>query len=233
MAAQVDQGARPRVPLTRERVLAAALALADRAGIESLTMRRLGQALGVEAMSLYNHVANKDDVLEGIVDQVMSEIDLPPSMATGSRRCASGRSRRAIRSPVIPGRRALIASRITPGPATLRHHDAIIGCLRRGGFPIARAAHAFSLLDSYVYGFAIQQANLPLRSTDEVAEVAGDILGQLPAGEYPYFIEMIVEHALKPGYDYRDEFEIGLDLILDGLERLRSEPEPRVGHGAV
>ncbi|HLY15161.1 MAG TPA: TetR/AcrR family transcriptional regulator C-terminal domain-containing protein [Candidatus Limnocylindrales bacterium] len=219
--------------MTRERVLAAALALADRAGIESLTMRRLGQALGVEAMSLYNHVANKDDVLQGIVDQVMSEIDL--SALDGSWKPAMRVRAISARDTFArhPWASSLVASRITPGPATLRHHDAIIGCLRRGGFPIARAAHAFSLLDSYVYGFAIQEANLPLRSTDEVAEVAGDILGQLPAGEYPYFIEMIVEHALKPGYDYRDEFEIGLDLILDGLERLRSEPEPRVGPGAV
>ena len=221
MAISIDPRARPRIPLTRERVLDAAIALADAAGIESLTMRKLGQELGVEAMSLYNRVANKDDVLQGMVDRVMGEIDLSslegdwkPAMRL---RAISARDTFARH----PWASSLVASRTTPGPATLRHHNAVIGCLRRGGFSIDLAAHAFSALDSYVYGFAIQEANLPLRSSDEAAGVAGDILGQLPAGEYPYFAEMIVEHALKPGYDYRAEFEIGLDLILDGFERLR------------
>jgi AcrR family transcriptional regulator len=220
MGIQVDPDARPRIPLTRDRVLDAAIALADAAGIESLTMRKLGQKLGVEAMSLYNHVANKDDVLQCMVDRVMGEIDL--SSLDGDWKPAM--RLRAISAHDMfarhPWASSLVASRTTPGPATLRHHNAVIGCLRRGGFPIGLAAHAFSVLDSYVYGFAIQEANLPLQSSDEVADVAGDILGQLPAGEYPYFTEMIVDHALKPGYNYRDEFEIGLDLILDGLEGL-------------
>ncbi|MGH2463888.1 MAG: TetR/AcrR family transcriptional regulator C-terminal domain-containing protein [Candidatus Limnocylindrales bacterium] len=222
MPVQVDPQARPRIPLTRDRVVGAALTLADRAGIEALTMRKLGLELGVEAMSLYNHVANKDDVLQGMVDQVMSEIDL--SALDGDWKAAMRLRAISARDTFSrhPWASSLVASRTTPGPATLRHHTAVIGCLRRGGFSIGVAAHAFSVLDSYVYGFAIQEANLPLRSPDEVAEVGGDILGQLPAGEYPYFTEMIIEHALKAGYNYGDEFEIGLDVILDGLERLRT-----------
>lgn len=103
---------------------------------------------------------------------------------------------------------------------TLRHHDAVIGNLRRAGFRIAMAAHAFSAMDSYIYGFALQQMNLPSETSQEAGELAGSIHEQLPAGQYPHFTEMIVEHALKPGYDYPKEFEFGLDLILDGLDRL-------------
>src|SRR6202142_2593583 len=186
MAISIDPRARPRIPLTRERVLDAAIALADAAGIESLTMRKLGQELGVEAMSLYNRVANKDDVLQGMVDRVMGEIDLSslegdwkPAMRL---RAISARDTFARR----PWASSLVASRTTPGPATLRHHNAVIGCLRRGGFSIDLAAHAFSALDSYAYGFSIQEANLPLRSSDEAAGVAGAILGQRPGGEDPY-----------------------------------------------
>ncbi|MFN0283717.1 MAG: TetR/AcrR family transcriptional regulator C-terminal domain-containing protein [Kineosporiaceae bacterium] len=113
---------------------------------------------------------------------------------------------------------ALVESRTTPGPATLRHHDAVIGCLRRAGFPISLAAHAFSVIDSYVYGFTMQQTNLPLHDPEQVAEVAGDILELLPGDESPHLTEMIVGHALQPGYSYADEFAFGLDLIIDGLE---------------
>jgi hypothetical protein len=110
----------------------------------------------------------------------------------------------------------------TPGPATLRHHDAVLGSLRQGGFSIEMAAHAFSALDSYIYGFALQEASLPFDTAEETAEVAQMILKQLPADEYPYLAELTIEHVLQPGYDYGDEFEFGLDLILDGLERARN-----------
>jgi len=211
----------PRSPLSRDRVLRAALALADKDGIESLSMRRLGQDLGVEAMSLYNHVANKDDILDGIVDLVFSEIDLPKSGAAW---------KKAMRERAISARAALLRhpwatslmqSRTKPGPATMRHHDSVLGSLRTSGFTLVMAAHAFSVIDGYVYGFALQQINLPLQSREQVSVVGESILRQL-AGDFPYLAEMITDHAMKPGYDYADEFEFGLDLILDGLERLRA-----------
>ena len=209
----------PRTPLNRERVLRAAVAFADETGIGSLTMRKFGESLGVEAMSLYKHVANKDELLDGMVDIVFSEIDLP-SGTTGwkaemrqrsvSARQALSRHRWAI---------GLMESRTSPGPATLRHHDAAIGALRGAGFSIAMAAHALSVLDSYIYGFALPEAGLPFHTAEETAEVAQMILAQFPSEEYPHLVELTVEHVLQPGYDYGNEFEFGLDLILDGLER--------------
>jgi len=218
MATQARTRPSRRVPLSRDRVLHAALALADHDGIESLTMRKLGQELGVEAMSLYNHVASKDDIVDGIIDLVYAEIDLPPSEASWM---AAMRRRAVSVRDVLSRHRwatSLMESRANPGPATLRHHDAVIGSLRGAGFSIAMTAHAYSLLDSYIYGFAQTQMNLPFDTAAEVAEVAQNMLRPFPANEYRHLAEMI-EHALKPGYDYADEFEFGLDLILDGLER--------------
>jgi AcrR family transcriptional regulator len=222
MAARTDPSPAPRVPLTRQRVLKAAVALADDGGIEQLTMRKLGQALGVEAMSLYHHVANKDALLDGMVDLVFGEIDLPADgvgwRAAMRRRAAAARAALS-RHPWAIG---LMGARSRPGPATLRHHDAVLGCLRAAGFSLAMAAHAYSVLDSYTYGFALQQRSLPFRTPEEFAAVAGDLLRQLPAGAYPHLTEMITQHVLRPGYDYADEFAFGLDLILDGLERARA-----------
>jgi AcrR family transcriptional regulator len=220
MATETNPSARSRAPLSRERVLRAALALADKGGIESLTMRKLGQELGVEAMSLYNHVGNKDDVLDGIVDLVFSEIALPSGprdWKTEMRKRASSAHAALLRHPWAA---SLMQSRTKPGTATLRHHDSVLGSLRGAGFTLVMAAHAVSVIDGYVYGFALQQINIPLQSTEQVAEVGENILPQL-AGEYPHLAEMITQHAMKPGYDYGDEFEFGLDLILDGLETLR------------
>lgn len=207
-----------RTRLSRERVLAAAVAFADERGIDSLTMRRLGEALGFEAMSLYNHVANKDELLDGMVDIVFGEVGLPPGdvdwKTAMRRRAVSARQVLAHHRWAI----GLMESRTSPGPATLRHHDAVIGCLRGAGFSVAMAAHAFSLLDSYVYGFALQEATLPFDTAEQTAEVAEMILSRLRPDEYPHLTELAVEHVLKPGYDYGNEFEFGLDLILDGLE---------------
>src|SRR5215475_11166143 len=206
-----------REPLRRGQVLRAAVELADQGGIEALSMRKLGQVLGVEAMSLYNHVANKSDLLDGMIDIVFSEIGLPagdigwkPAMRQRaiSAREALGRHRWAI---------GLMESRRSPGPATLRHHDAVLGCLRRAGFSVEMTAHAYSLLDSYIYGFALQEASLPFGTGEEAAHVAHQISAQFASGQYPYLTEMAVEHVLRPGYDFGDEFVIGLDLILDGL----------------
>ncbi|HXD80490.1 MAG TPA: TetR/AcrR family transcriptional regulator C-terminal domain-containing protein [Candidatus Acidoferrum sp.] len=223
MATQTDPSAQIRAPLSRERVMRAAVALADSSGIDSLSMRKLGHDLGVEAMSLYNHVANKDDILDGIVDLVFSEIALPSGEADwkpAMRKRAISAHEALLRHPWAP---SLMQSRTRPGPATLRHHDSVLGSLRNAGFTLVMAAHAVSAIDGYVYGFALQQINLPLQSREQVAEVGESILRQL-AGEYPHLAEMITEHAMKPGYDYAKEFEFGLDLILDGLERLRTSP---------
>lgn len=210
-----------RAPLSRDRVLEAAVAFADENGIESLSMRKLGEELGVEAMSLYNHVANKAQLLDGMVDVVFGEIDLPDVDAGVDWRTAMRRRAVSARHALQRHRWAigLMESRTSPGPATLRHHDAVLGCLRRAGFSIELTAHAYSLLDSYIYGFALQEATLPFESGDETAAVANEIMGKMPPGAYPYLTELAVEHVLKPGYDYGDEFEIGLDYILDGLGR--------------
>jgi AcrR family transcriptional regulator len=216
-----DPGAEPRARLTRGRVLRAAIGLADDGGIESLTMRKLGEQLGVEAMSLYKYVANKDDLLDGMIDGVFDEIPLP-SGETGWR---LDMRRRAISIRALMARHpwaiGLMESRRAPGPATLRHHDAVIGALRAAGFSIELAAHAFSVLDSYIYGFAMQERSLPFDTAEQTAEVAQMIFSRLPADEYPYLAELTTQHVLRPGYDYGDEYAFGLDLILDGLEHAR------------
>ncbi len=200
-------------------MLRAALALADASGLERLTMRRLGQKLRVEAMSLYNHVASRDDIVDGMVDLVFSEID-PPATGTDWRTAMRQRGI-SVRDALLRHRWAtgLMESRASPGPANLRHHDAVIGNLRANGFSMAMAAHAYSLLDSYIYGFAQTQMNLPFESTAEIADMAQDMLRAFPINAYPNLADFITEHAMKPGYDFADEFEFGLDLILDGLQR--------------
>ena len=226
MPSKSDRSATPRDPLSRQRVFDAAALLADERGVASVTMRKLAERLGVEAMSLYHHVANKDEILDGMVDLVFSEVDLPTSGAdwkAAMRQRAISAREALLRHPWAIG---LLDSRRHPGPATLRHHDAVIGSLRTAGFSIAMAAHAFSVLDSYIYGFALQEQNLPFDTSEELEGLAGTMLRQLPADAYPHFTKMIVEHALKPGYSYANEFAFGLDLILGGLERIRAGPEP-------
>ena len=221
MTPTTEPNPKPRVRLNRERVLRAAIALADAGGIESLTMRKLGEQLGVEAMSLYNHVASKDDLLDGMVDAVFSEIDLPsggPDWKTAMRARAISARQALSRHPWAIG---LMESRTSPGPATLRHHDTVLGTLREAGFSIKLAAHAYSALDSYSDGFALQEASLPFDTAEETAEVVQTILARSAADEYPHLTELTIEHVLRPGYDYGNEFEFGLDLILDGLERAR------------
>lgn len=213
--------ARGRRPLNRARVLRAAMTLADAGGIDSLTMRKLGERLGVEAMSLYKHVANKDDLVDGMVDGVFSEIVVPAG--DGDWRAAMRERGISVREVLTrhPWATPLMQSRSTPGPATLGHHDAVLGVLRRSGFSIELAAHAFSLMDAYIYGFAMQERALPFHTEKEAASVAEAILSAMPADEYPHLVELTREHVLKPGYDYGDEFVFGLDLILEALERAR------------
>ena len=210
-----------RLPLTRDRVLQTALQLADREGIESLSMRRLGRELGVEAMSLYNHVADKEDLLDGLADIVVGEIEVP---SIGSDpRAALRRWAFSVRDMLKrhPWAGGLIESRANPSPARSRYPEAVIGSLRQAGFSIEMAIHAFFTLDSYVDGFAVQERSLPSGTPDELAAMAEGARRALPATEYPYLNEAIVGRVLG-GFDYTEEFEFGLDLILDGLERHRA-----------
>ncbi len=213
--------ARPR--LSRERVLQAAVALADEAGIEALSMRKLGERLGVEAMSLYNHVANKDDLLDGMVDGVFAEIELAP----GEPDWRSAMRRRAVSLRQVlqrhPWALPLMDSRANPGPSTLMHLDALIGILRGAGFSVVLTAHALSVIDAYVYGFALQEKALPFDTEERSTEVVQQILAAMPGDEWPHLVEFSREHVLKPGYDYGQEFGWGLDLVLDGLEQARRD----------
>ncbi len=201
-------------------MLAAAIALVDEAGLAALTMRELGQRLGVEAMSLYNHVSNKDDILDGIVDLVVSEIDLPSDTADwkeAMRRRATSAQSVFTRHPWASG---LIDSRQSSGPARLRYFDWVLGTLRRAGFSLETSARAFSILDSYVYGFGRQQLNLAAGGDVAPEEMAAAFRQAIPPDEYPYLTEMVVDYAITSGNDVEADFRFGIDLILDGLERL-------------
>jgi AcrR family transcriptional regulator len=225
MAIPTVSTARPRSRLSRERVLRAAIVHADAGGLEALTMRRLAEELGVAPMALYRHVANRDDLIDGMVDIVFSEIDVPS--ADGDWKAAMRRRAISVRDALARHRWAigLMESRASPGPANLRHHDAVIGSLRAGGFDMAMVAHVYSLLDSYIYGFALTKMNLPFQSGDNVAEIAQTMLEPFPIDEYPNLVAFITEVAMKPGYDYGDEFESGLDAILDGSKWRGGPPE--------
>jgi AcrR family transcriptional regulator len=209
--------ARPR--LSRDRVLRGAVSVADAGGIDGLTIRSLAQSLGVKPMAVYYYVANKEEILDGIVDLVFSEIALPEVggdwRAEMRRRAHS--ARRVLRAH--PWAIGLMESRTSPGPATLRHHDVVIATLRAAGFSHQLTAHAYAALDRYTYGFALQEAGLPFEESGTVGEVAEPIMEQFSTGGYPHLVEMATDYYLQPGYNFGDEFEWGLDLILDGLDR--------------
>ena len=218
MAKPTKTKTEPRVPLSRARALSAAVALADAEGLESLTMRKLAQDLGVEAMSLYHHVKNKTDILDGMVEMVFGEIELPSYR--GDWKAAMlhrGNSLRAVLTR-HPWAISIMESRTSPGPATLRHLDAMIGCCRNAGFSIVMAAHAISLIDSYIYGFVLQEVNLPFDNTDDLELVVEAIMPNLSMDDYPHLLELTTEHVLQPGYDYGNEFDFGLSVVLDSLE---------------
>lgn len=206
-----------RAPLSRERALTAAIALADAEGLGALTMRRLARELGVEAMSLYHHVANKEEILDGMVEAVFAQIELPggddPWGVVMRRRAAS--VRRALTRH--PWAISIMQSRRSPGPATLGHLDAVLRCCRRAGFSVPMAAHAASLIDSYVYGFVLQEVNLPGPETGGIDAVVDGVMPDL-AARYPALHELTVELVAQPGYRYGDEFDYGVGLLLDALE---------------
>jgi AcrR family transcriptional regulator len=201
------------------------MAVADAGGIGSLTIRSLAAELGVKPMSVYHHVANKDEILDGIVDLVFSEIELPSPdgdwRAEMRRRAISARAVLRVHPWAIP----LLQSRTNPGSATLSHHNAVIGALRAGGFDLEMVAHAYALMDSYVFGFALSEAALPINGPETVTEVADQMMHLFDPAQYPHLVEFSVGHILKPGYDFGEEFEFGLDLVLDGLQRSSASAE--------
>ncbi len=213
---------RPR--LTAERVLDGAVALADEIGIDAFTIRKLADALDVKPMTIYHHLPNKEAIVDGMVDRVFAEIDLPPTdlgwKAAIAHRTTSARAALARHPWATP----LMDSRTSPGPATLTHHDAVLGCFRAAGFSWEMTGHAYALVDAFLYGFALQEANLPATGGQEMAELAGELIEPLPTDDFPYLAGFVSQHVLAPGYDFGAEFDFGLRLILDGLEAALDSP---------
>ena len=217
MSKTVNSSTGERVPLSRDRVLSGAIKVADAGGIGALTIRTLAEQLGVKPMSVYHYVANKDDIIDGIVDLVFAEIDLPVPGADwrSEMRRRAGSARHVL--AVHPWATPLLQSRLNPGPATLRHHNAFIATLRTAGFTVELTAHAFALIDSYVFGFALSENALPIHGPDTVAETAASMMQYFDAEAYPALLEFTMEHIMRPDYDFGAEFEYGLTVVLDGL----------------
>jgi AcrR family transcriptional regulator len=221
MSDRKNKKGEPRAPLTSDMALGAAVELADAEGIEALSMRRLAQALGVEAMSLYHHVRNKDAILDGMVDRVFSEIALPqagqPWQAEIQQRCHSMRE-------VLKRHRwalSLMESRKMPGPANLGHHNAMLACFLGAGFSLPMAGHAYAVIDAFVYGFVHTELHLPFENGPEVRATLGAMWAAMPAGQFEALKAFSLGHVLTPSYSYGSEFEFGLGLVLDGVERAK------------
>lgn len=210
----------PRRPaLSEARIIDAAVQVADRGGISHVSMRNVGTELGVEAMSLYHHLAGKEALLDGLANWIFTQIEMPepgepwrPAMIV---RAASARRALSEHRWAL----GLIESRRSPGPALLAHHDTVLGCLRHNGFSILLASHAFSAIDAYVYGFVLTELNLPFDADESVDDFVAEIQHVLNHDEYPHLVEMITDQVLGHDYRYADEFEFGLDLILDSVEQ--------------
>ena len=210
------------VGLSKQRVVVEAVRLADREGVGELSMRRLAGELGAGAMSLYHYVAGKEELLDAMTDVVFAEIELPPEGADWQ----SAMRQRSVSARDVLARHpwaiGLMESRTSPGPAHLRHREAVTACLRKAGFSVVMATHAHWMLDGYVYGFALQASSLPFDSADEFADMAADVfLPQLPPDQFPFLNESAAA-LVAAGYDPAEEFVFGLDLVLAGLERLRA-----------
>jgi len=223
-----------RRPLSERRIVEAAVAVADRGGLAAVSMRNVGAELGVEAMSLYHHVASKEALLDALADWIFTGIELPeedePWRAGMARRAASARAVLAAH----PWALGLIESRSAPGPALLRHHDAVLGCLRHGGLSVSLASHAFSAIDAYVYGFVLTEQNLPFDPATGAEDFAAGVA--LLLQDHPHLAEMVRELASGQGYSFAAEFGYGLELILDQLElRFAQEAEggPSADRGAM
>lgn len=207
------------VPLSRERIVATAVALGDVGGFQSLSMRNIAEDLGAGTMALYRHVADKEDLLDDMVDVVFAEMYVPAIGGNWKRELRErGTSARAAlqRHPWAIG---LMETRMHPGPASATHHNATMGCLREAGFGFREAVHAYNLLDAYTYGFALQEQTVPFETPEESGDMAATTVGER-GDEFPYLAEVVRELG-KRGYDYAEEFEFGLDFILEGLVRYR------------
>jgi AcrR family transcriptional regulator len=193
------------------------MTVADAGGLDALTIRSLAQQLHVAPMAIYHYVANKEEILDGVVEVVFAEMEYPSADADWRtalhRRCTSARQVLRRHPWAIP----LLQSRTAPGPATLRHLDAVIGCLRGAGLSVRMTAHAYAMIDSYVYGFALSEASLPINGPDTVAEVATSMQENFSIGDYPHLSEFSTEHIMRPDYDFGQEFDFGLTVILDAL----------------
>jgi AcrR family transcriptional regulator len=217
--------AEPRAPLTRERVLETAVAFADRHGLESLSMRKLADELGAGAMSLYYYVPNKEQLIDGMIDIVFSEIEAPSLEIDWK----TAMRRRAVSTREVLNRHrwavGLMEGRMKPGPAGIQLREAILGCLREAGFSIEMTIQAYSVQDAYIYGFALQEKGLPFESAEESTEVAEATLQDVSdlAENFPYLAEVVAGHVANVGYDFGTSFEYGLDLILDALDKRRDE----------
>ncbi len=213
-------GETPRPSLSRDQVLASAVALADEVGIEALTIRKLATALDTKPMSIYRHVASKEDIIDGMVERVFAEIQRPPTdhdWLDGLRqRCVSAK----IALNRHPWAAPLMQSRTSPGAETLGHHDAVVGCLRRGGLTWPMVAHANAMLDAFIYGFALLEASLPSMAEGDFVAVVEDITQTLDPGAYPHLVGFASEHVFQPGYEFSHSFEFGLDRILEAVGHL-------------
>ncbi len=211
--------AKRRAPLTTEKVLTTALRMADRKGIESLSMRNLGQALKVEAMSIYNHVPSKERLLDGLVELVVGELE-PPELGSEWR---SAMRRRALTAHRVlmqhPWATMLLVSRMNIGPNMLRYIDRTVGCLREAGFSWAMADHAWNTLDAFVYGFTLQRLNFPLEP-QQYAPAAKQFLPLIPVEQFPY-MNGLSQEIIAGRHDGLQHLELGLELLLNGLEQLR------------
>jgi AcrR family transcriptional regulator len=223
LVGQTEQSTETRAPLSRERVLETAVELADRDGLEGLSMRKLADELRVAAMSLYYYVPNKLDLVDGMIDIVFGEIE-PPSLELDWK---TALRRRALSTREALGRHrwavGQMEGRTTHGPANLRLHDAVLGCLRAAGFSIEMTIHAYSVQDAYIYGFALQETDMSSQTPDDFAAEAQRQMREYESvlAAYPNLVEVVGGHVAQSGVDYAGEFLFGLDLILDGLDRLR------------
>ena len=215
--------ARGSTALDRDRIIRAAVELADQVGAEALTIRKLADALDAKPMTLYSYIDGKDDILDGMVDHVFAEITLPdpglPWRDAVRGRCVSARQVLGRHTWAVP----LLESRRSPGHATLEHHDAMLGCLFRGGLPVAVVAHAYAVLDAFVYGFVIQEASLPAVEGQEMQELAHEMAAAMPADVFPHLARFTVEYVTLPSYAFGASFDVGLDVLLDGIEQLAAD----------
>ncbi len=213
--------------LNRDSIVDVAMDLADTEGIQPLSIRRVAASLDVGAMSIYHYLPNKDAILDAMVDRVFAEVRLPRPgqpwreamwIRTVSLREALRRHRWAI---------GLMDSRRNPGQATLQHHEAVLACLREQGFTLPATAHTFALLDAYVYGFAVQAASLPFSGPGDLQDINDTLFTADVAAAFPHMAEFAAGHALQPGYDFEEEFERGLHVVLDGIARAFAPASPQ------